>query len=164
MGAAVSHLIADYFGSIASATVFSLGGIVSYAEQGRVGLAIRSIGGSATNADAGTRYVVPTRLRLGASQCFRVATEAFTVAADAEVGLRRHADPDFHLGTEWRPLTPLALRAGSESLANPDVAGERVGRWSAGVGFQIGPAALGIAARFGGAEGAEELFLGLDAF
>lgn len=164
VGAAVSHLMADYFGSITSATVFSLGGIVSYAEQGRVGLAIRSIGGSASNADAGTRYAVPTRLRLGASQRFRVAREAFTVAFDTEVGLRRHASVDFHAGTEWRPLTPIAVRAGYESLANPDVAGDRDGRWSAGVAFQIGPAALGIAARFGGTEGGEELFLGLDAF
>lgn len=164
VGAAVSHLIADYFGSITSATVFSLGGIVPYSQEGRVGLAIRSIGGSATNADAGTRYAVPTRLRLGASQRFRVARETFTVALDTEFGLRRHSVADLHVGAEWKPMSALALRGGYESLANPDVAGDRDGRWSAGTAFQIGPAALGIAVRFGGLEGGEELFVGLDAF
>jgi hypothetical protein len=164
VGAAVSHLVADYFGSVTSATVLSLGGMLSYMKHGHLGVALRSIGGSATNADAGTRYRVPTRLRIGASQQFRVGREAFTVASDTELRLRGHTTADFHLGAQWSPVPPMALRAGFESLANPDVADDRVARWSAGVAFQIGPASLGIAARFGGSEGGEELFLGLDAF
>jgi hypothetical protein len=164
VGAAVSHLLADYFGSVTSATVFSLGGMFSYLKDGHVGVALRSIGNSATNADAGTHYNVPTRLRIGASQEFRVGREAFRVVSDTELGLRGHAAADLHLGAEWSPVTPMALRAGFESLANPDVADTRVARWSAGVAFHIGPAALGIAARFGGIEGGEELFLGVDAF
>jgi hypothetical protein len=164
LGAALTHLAADYFGSVTSATMVSLGGIMSYSQGGRVGLAIRSMGGDATNADAGTRYPVPTRFRIGATQEFIVAQRPLTLAFDTEIKSRHRAEPAFHGGAEWKPLPPLALRAGYENLANSDVAGNRIGRWSAGVGVQIGPAVLGIAARFGGEEGADELFLGLDAF
>ncbi len=165
VGASVSHLLADYFGSVTSATVFSLGGMFSYVKHGQLGVALRSIGGAATSADAGTRYQVPTRLRIGASQQFRVGKEAFRVASDTEFRLRGHSGADLHLGGEWSPVAPMALRAGFESLANPDIADDRVARWSAGVAFQIGPAVLGVAARFGGTDGGgEQLFLGLDAF
>lgn len=164
IGAAVSYLAEDYFGSVTSATVWSLGGIVSYARQGHIGLAVRSIGGSATNRDAGTRYPVSTRLRIGASHEFGPRARPLTLSLETEARIRRDADPTVHLGAEWKPLPPLALRGGYESLTNPDTAGDRAGRWSLGLGLQLGPATLGMAARFGATEGGEELFLGLDAF
>jgi hypothetical protein len=164
VGAAVTYLSADYFGSVTSATVLSVGGIVSYARGGQLGVAFRSLGSDATNADAATRYPVPTRIRVGAIQEFTVARRPLTLAFDTEIRPKRRADPSFHSGAEWKPLPPLAVRAGYENLANSDVAGERIGRWSAGFGVQIGPAMLGLAARFGGREGSDELFVGLDAF
>ena len=164
LGAAVTHMSADYFGSVTSATVLSLGGILAYSSRGRLGLSVRSLGGDATNADAGTHYPVPTRLRLGAAQGFTVGGKPLTLALDTEVSPKRRAEPTFHGGAEWKPLPPLALRAGYENLANSDVAGDRIRRWSAGVGVEIGPAVLGLAARFGGEEGSDELFIGLDAF
>jgi hypothetical protein len=164
LGAAVTHLGADYFGSVTSATVFSFGGIISYSRRGHLGVALRSLGGQATNDDAGTRYPVPTRVRLGAAQQIELAARPLTLAFDAEIRPRRRTDPTFHGGAKWKPVPPVTLRAGYESLVNLDVPGDRIGRWSAGVGVQIGPAVLGIAARFGGTEGGDELFLGLDAF
>jgi hypothetical protein len=164
LGASVTHLAADYFGSVTSATVFSLGGIVSYSDQGHIGLSVRSIGSQATNGDAGTRYPVPTRLRGGASQRFTLGARPLLLALDAEIRPRQRAEPSIHGGVEWKPLPLLAVRAGYENLANSDVPGERIGRWAAGFGVQIGPAALGLTARFGGLEGGDELFVGLDAF
>ena len=147
-----------------SATVFSVGGMLSYATEGRVGFAVRSLGSSATNRDLGTRYAVPTRVRVGAAQGFHLAGQRFRAALDAEFRVRQHAAADVHLGAEWDAMSMLAFRVGYESLANPDVAGRRDTRWSAGTGIDIGPTTLGIAARFGGLSGSQELFVGLDAF
>lgn len=164
VGAGVSYLAADYFGSVTSATVWSLGGIAQYARHGRIGLAFRSIGGSAKNDLGDAEYPVPTRLRVGASQRLRLAARPLTIAFDTELRMRRRTDPSLHAGVEWRALRVLALRAGYENLANPDVAGDRHGKWSAGLSAEVGAIALGLAARFGGGEGGEELFLGIDAF
>jgi hypothetical protein len=165
LGAAVSHLSADYFGSVTSANVVSLGAIASYSRQGRLGVSLRSLGGDATNSDdPGARYPVPSRLRVGAVQGLSYRAHEFRILVDGEIALRGQARTSLHVGTEWRPMQALALRAGLESGENADVAGQRDTRYSAGVGLKIGPADLALGARFGGIEGANELFIGVDAF
>jgi hypothetical protein len=165
VGAMVSHLSADYFGSVTSANVASLGAIASYSRQGHFGMALRTLGREATNSDdADARYPVPSRLRLGVAQGMNFGAHYLKVLLDGEIDLRNQAGPSLHLGTEWRPLPRLALRAGLESAANPDVDGERDTRFSAGAGVRVGPVELALGSRFGGVEGANELFIGVDAF
>jgi hypothetical protein len=165
VGATLSHLSADYFGSVTSADVISLGTIVSYSSRGSVGLAVRTLGGDARNNDDPTaRYPVPSRVRAGISQGFELGGHDLKLLADGQVNLRGRALPELHVGAEWRPLSRLALRAGAESVVNPDVSDSRDTRFSAGLGIQIGPADLALSSRFGGIEGANELFIGIDAF
>ena len=165
LGATASHLSANYFGSVTSANVFSVGALATYSRRGQVGLALRTLGADATNSDdPGVQYPVPSRLRLGISQGMNLGAHDVRVLLDGEIALSNQASTSFHAGTEWRPLPVLALRAGVETAANPDVDGEHDTRFSAGVGLSIGPAALALGARFGGVEGANELFIGVDAF
>lgn len=164
LGASVAHLSEDYFGSVTSATVASLGGLVAYSRRGAFGVALRNLGASATNRDFGTRYPLPTRLRAGLSHELPLGATTLLVASDVEVPLRDRVGADVHLGMDWTPIPFLHVRSGIESLANLDVPGERWTRWAAGVGVTIGRADLGLGARFGGADGPDELFFGVDAF
>lgn len=165
VGATVAHLSADYFGSVTSANVASLGAIAAYARRGHLGLALRTLGRDATNSDdPGIRYPVPSRLRIGIAQGMNLGAHDLKLLLDGEIGLHHQTNLSLHGGAEWRPLPRLAIRAGLESAANPDVDGERDTRYSAGVGVRVGPADLALGARFGSVEGANELFIGVDAF
>lgn len=164
LGASVAYLNVDYFGSVTSATVMSVGALVSYSRRGTIGVALRSIGAAARNKDFGTRYPTPSRGRVGIAQGVLLGGRILVLAADAEVRLRDQAAPNFHAGAEWTPMPFLAVRSGIESLGNPDVSNDRQMRWSAGVGITIARVELGLGARFGGENGADELFFGVDAF
>jgi hypothetical protein len=164
VGVNVGRLVASYFGSSTAATPTSIGALVRLAEGTSVGVAVREAGSSAKNDLFDTRYSLPSRVRLGVAQRLRPAGQQITVLADGELELRARSNNALQLGVEWRPETRLALRGGYANLANPDVEHARTGRWSAGVGVDLGPAELGLATRFGGDAVGTELFLGLDAF
>ena len=165
LGATLAHLSADYFGAVTSANVISVGGTLAYSRRGNLGLSLLNLGHDARNSDdPDARYPVPSRLRVGISQGFNLGDHVFRVLGDGVVGMQGHTESEFHLGLEWRPLPRLALRGGAESVPNPDITGTRDSRFTAGLGFRIGPADLALGSRFGGADGANELFIGIDAF
>jgi hypothetical protein len=164
VGVNLGHLTATYFGSTTVATPVSVGALFRVRDGTDVGLAVREVGPSAKNEFFATRYPLPSRVRLGVAQHLRPAGQRVTVLADAEMDLHARSNNSLQLGVEWNLYTGLALRTGYANLTNPDVEHARTGRWSAGAGINLGPAELGLAARFGGDAVGTELFFGLDAF
>ena len=162
VGTAVSRLVTDNIGVRIAATSFSAGAIVHYSGAGHVGVALRHAGGGATNADGSTRYPLPTRVRFGVAQGIRVLASPIMLAADAEVPPRTPHEWTISAGLEWLPSPAVALRAGHESSMNQNT-GLRETRWAAGIGLTLGRFDVGLATRFGGPPGAEELFVGVDA-
>ena len=164
VGLRISHEAGTYLSSTVGGTSASVGAVVSPSAGLAIGLGVRELGGPARGNLSGAEYALPTTLRIGAAQRFRLAAQDFTLLVDVERRVRGRTDRGAHIGGEWQIAPALALRAGYATVANPDVEGERLDRWSGGVGVNLGKVALGAGAQFGGAYSGTELFLGLDAF
>lgn len=162
VGTAVSRLVTDNLGVRTATTSFSAGAIVRYSDAGHLGAALRHAGAGARNADGSARYPLPTRLRVGVAQGIRVGTAPLLLAADAEVPTRAPHGWTLNVGLEWRASPAVALRGGHESSVNQNTGGRET-RWAAGIGLTIGRFEVGLAKRFGGPPGADELFIGVDA-
>jgi hypothetical protein len=157
VGAAVGRLVSDNLGVRISATSWSFGTLVTYAEHGRVGVAVLHAGAPARGV-GDERYALPTVVRTGLSHDIG---RAFTVVFDA--GLPTHATDAWsaHAGVEWRAPAFVVLRAGLESTRASDAV-ERDTRIASGLGLVFRPFAISLSTRFGGIAGSQELYVGLD--